>query len=354
MPVRTRRLLLGLSLSLVVQLLQLAQPRTASAEPQQDDASRAAAAQALFEDAVKLIEAGKFGEACPKLAASEKLDPGAGTLLNLGTCYEKNHQTASAWATFIEAESVAKKAGHADWASRAREHSERLAPRLPKVVIVVPKEVVLAGLAVTRDGVVLDEGAWGTPIPLDAGPHEVTAAAPQKKPWSAHIDLEDDRPPVTVTVGPLEDLPAPPPPVEPPPKQEPLVAPPPPPPPLLSPPPGFWTTTRAVGATVGGIGIAGLASGLALVLAGASKYQDAYNHCNPTGSCARSYLDEDKDAHTLADVATAVLIGGGVFTAAGGALLLFGGPKEAAQTSGWRLAPAAGPHVAGASLGREW
>src|SRR3954468_2190760 len=71
------------------------------------DASSQAAAQALFEQARKLMADGKFPEACPKLAESQRLDPGAGTLLNLGHCYEKSGRTASAWVTFKDAAAAA-------------------------------------------------------------------------------------------------------------------------------------------------------------------------------------------------------------------------------------------------------
>jgi hypothetical protein len=320
-------------------------------EPQQDDASRAAAAQSLFEEAVKLMEAGKYGEACPKLAASEKLDPGAGTLLNLGTCYEKNAQIASAWATFIEAEAVATRAGHPDWALRAHEHSAKLSPHLPRLAIVVSQPAPQT-LKITRDGVPLDEGAWGTAMPVDAGPHTVSASAPGKKGWSAPVELRADAPPVTVTVPTLEDEPPPPAPppavVTPtPPVPAPHEEPPHPPPP----PPVFWNGRRVTGAGVGGVGVAALAAGVALVVAAKSKYDDASGRCPGSVCKSQSDVDEGTNAHQLANAATGVLIAGGVFAALGGGLILI---QDGTPWAGWRLSPNLGPHVAGASFEGAW
>src|SRR5215472_11409476 len=93
--------------------LALVAPRVANAQ----NASSQAAAQALFDEARNLMTEGKFAEACPKFAESQRLDPGAGTLLNLATCYERDGQIASAWVTYKEAATAAQ---NADQAERAQ------------------------------------------------------------------------------------------------------------------------------------------------------------------------------------------------------------------------------------------
>ena len=101
------------------------------------DASLAdkAAAQSLFDEGRKLMSAGKYAEACPKLAESQKLDPGVGTQFHLSDCYEKLGQTASAWAGFLEAASSTKSMGQGDREKVARDRAAALAPRLSKLTI---------------------------------------------------------------------------------------------------------------------------------------------------------------------------------------------------------------------------
>src|SRR5258708_29392092 len=119
------------------------------------------AAEALFEDGRTLVAAGKFAEACPKFADSEKLDPSASTLLNLANCWEKVGRTATAWATYKEAASLANGLGRKDYGTAALRHAESLAPKLARLPLALPHP--LAGLQVKRDGALADRAACATP-----------------------------------------------------------------------------------------------------------------------------------------------------------------------------------------------
>ena len=80
-------------------------PRVAAAQGDK------ATAEALFAEGRRLMSSGDYKTACPKFAASQKLDPGLGTSLNLADCYEKLGKTASAWAEFRDAAAAAHRVG---------------------------------------------------------------------------------------------------------------------------------------------------------------------------------------------------------------------------------------------------
>src|SRR5438105_5984989 len=121
----------------------------ASAAHAQDAKARA---EALFEEAQTLMKKGDLTSACPKFAASEKLDPAVGTLINLATCYERQGKVASAWASFREVAITASRANQEDRAKFATKRAAELEKRLSHVVIKVTGNAT--GLEVKLDGTV--------------------------------------------------------------------------------------------------------------------------------------------------------------------------------------------------------
>src|SRR5882724_8225780 len=92
-----------------------------------------AAAQALYDEARRLEQTGKYQEACPKFKESYQLDPGGGTLLNLADCYERQGRWALAWTTFKEALVGAQRDRRDDRIEFATQHIRALEAKLPYV-----------------------------------------------------------------------------------------------------------------------------------------------------------------------------------------------------------------------------
>ncbi len=164
----------------------------------QDPAAKAQAVQ-LFDAADQLMAEGNISAACPKYAASMKLDPQLGALLHLADCYAKNGQIASAWGAFREAQEMAQSRGD-ERAAFAKEQASQLAPRLSNVTVLVPQSSNLPGLEVRIDGGPMGAGAWGSPTPIDAGSHGVEARAPGYETWSSSFNVTGDAQQVRVEI----------------------------------------------------------------------------------------------------------------------------------------------------------
>ena len=129
--------------------VQLLEPELFAHAQQQSSPAQKVAAEALFDDALKLMRAGKHADACPKLEESQRLDPGIGTLLYLGECYENVGRTASAWASFREAASRAGAEGQSERLKSATERASRLEPKLAYLTIqAAPEARAIQGLSV--------------------------------------------------------------------------------------------------------------------------------------------------------------------------------------------------------------
>jgi hypothetical protein len=147
-----------------------------------------AAAEALFQEAVRLLKRGEFDEACAKLSASQRREPRSGTLLNLAACEEQRGRTATAWALYKDAASLARSENKPSYAEKATSLAAGVESRLIYLHITVNAPV--AGEAVTLDGKPLDPGSFETALPVDKGAHTVLANATGFAPWKTELLIE--------------------------------------------------------------------------------------------------------------------------------------------------------------------
>ncbi len=332
------------ALTLLASLLVSAAPTASAREVNQ---TSKAGAEALFQDALRLMKAGQFPDACPKLARSQELDPAVGTLLYLAECYERIGKPAQAWATYRSAESAALHAGQTKRVEIAKGRADALEPTLPRLVIEVPPEHRVHGLALSFDGTPLAKASWGIALPVDPGEHRVDARAPKRESWSTTLTAEGGshtvRVPMLVEIdstGPVSRV-----------STSPIAgaranadtsA-------------GAGGTQRTLGYVAGGVGVVGLAAGAVFGLRARSKQDDAKAYCLPDDS-SRCYPrgvalnDEAKSAATLSNVGF-VTGGAALF---GGVLLVLLAPSDEPQTSGIRAQASVAQESVGLMLEGTW
>lgn len=307
----------------------LAVPAVASAQ-----GSNQAAAEVLFDEGKKLMASGQYAQACAKLAESQRLDPGAGTLLNLAACYERDGKTATAWATYKETIAAADKSGRKEWAAAAQKRVKALEPTLSKLTIAAPDAAKTPGLVIKRDGAVIHAAELGLAIPVDPGKHSIEAAAPDKKTFTTSVDLGAKADTQTVTVPVLEAgapaavavvpaggaaAPAP--------AQDAPVAP----ADSGTSPPG--RTARILGLGLAGAGVVAIGVGAVFGLRASSSNDDAKANCNADQSrCNSAGLAQVDDARSAATVSTIGFVAGAALVA-GGAVLYFTSPKGEQSTA---------------------
>jgi serine/threonine-protein kinase len=252
-------------------------------------------AEELFREARKLMDQKDYATACPMLVESEALEPAPGTLLNLGDCYEKNGQTASAWVAFQDAARLATTRNKQNWVTLALQRTAALEPKLSKLTISVTKDV--AGLQVSRDGQPIEKAIWGMEVVVDPGPHVLAATAPGRRAWTSRVDVPTAKR-VTAEIPALDADPASAP------KAEPLA-----PAPKEEPRDDGAGTLRIVGLAAAGVGIVGLGIGAFAGVRALSLRSDAASSAND-------------DAKTFATISTIGLVAGGALAAGGIALVV--------------------------------
>ncbi len=291
-----------------------------------------AAAQALFEEGRSLMQQKRYDQACAKFAESQRLGPASGTLLNLGECHAKANRSASAWAAFNQAIALARSANQADREQYAKERIAEIEGSLVKLALKVEASDT-KGLVVKRDNVELGQAAWGTPVPVDPGPHVIEASAPGKKTWRTTVEVGSEKL-LEVPVPALADA-------------EPGTD---------SAPGASFFTQKRIGLAVGGLGIVFVAVGAVFGIDAIGKNADAKDNCRTETLCTLRGLQLTDDAKSSAAASTIFFVLGTASLTAG-AILFFTAPddhKDTKTANRVRFAPVFGPGSAGVSAVAAW
>jgi len=299
--------------------------------PALGDSKKRIAAEALFEQGTSLMTAGRYAEACAKFEASQALDAGIGTLLYLGDCYERSGRSASAWATFREAESLARADAQTERAQIAATRAKALEHRLSRFALVVPDEHRVPGLSVTLDGETVPAASYDDYLPIDPGEHRVVVSAPGRQKFEKLVTIAPKGP------GRYRMLV---------PELEPVASA----PSVETPGSGL----RTAGLVTAGAGVLTIGAGAVLGVLASEKNEESLEQCpNDPNRCTPEGVALRQEAREYADWSTAGFAAGGGLLVTGAVLYVVapGSPKEekprAAKLTELRVAPTIEPRRLG-------
>lgn len=270
--------------------------------------ARLAMAQQLYAEADDAMKAERYVEACPKLERVTDLVPkGVGGHGKLGECYEAVDRLGSAWEQYTTAQALAYAQGDRKRADEMAAKAKALEPRVARITISVPKEVMgLVGLIISRNGLPVEKALWNTPIPVDAREHVIEVKAPDRETKTQKVMILADGAMMQVNVLPGKIVTG-----------------------TIPTQNASRTWQRPLGWSFLGLGGASLAttailSGLAV---GKKNASNADKHCKVNNECDGVGLDLRDQALSLANGATATVAIGGVLAAAG-LIVVLAAPKE--------------------------
>jgi hypothetical protein len=266
------------------------------AVPVQAQSTDPAAAEVLFREGRAAMEKRDFETACERFRDSQRLDPAAGTVLNLAVCEAQRGRIATAWALFREVEQSAS----ADFQAEAKKRAAALLPRLPQLTLLLPETdeqgqpVKREGLALLRNGSEVGASVLGVELPNDPGPQTFTLRIAGREESITTVTMkEGEKLSLTLKLGA--------------PKPEQAAD---------SDVPGL----AIAGFVVGGAGLASLGAAIATGVAMLDR-GTCFKTEDVSPSCVRT--EEDRDAgQSLETASSALFIAGGILTAGGLALVL--------------------------------
>jgi hypothetical protein len=285
-------------------------------------------ARAQFQQATELEQAGNWAAALQRFREVGQVRMTPQVRFHIAVCEENLGRLVAALGGYELALAEADSVGP-EFRAEVEQSIGRLRARIPKLVIVRGKGAASAAIAL--DGIALGGTSIGVEVPLDPGPHALTAKAPNYKPFQQTVELKAEG--VTRVEVTLEALP-----------QELLIK-----AGALQPekPP-----SKVVPYVLGGVGAVSLIGSGVLFGLRQGALQDLEDACGQGGkSCPpsmQSRYDDLKFYHYGAQVALGVGVAA-VGTATAILLLQRKKPKEPEKTS-LELVPVAGGSEIGASV----
>jgi hypothetical protein len=149
----------------------------ASAAPDDSRRPDLKEARAIFVQAERDEDNERWRDAYDKLQTVARMKATAGVRYHLALCEKHLGLLADALADFSRAEADARTENAADVLRLVGRELDELRLRVPRLAIHLPRNV--QQVRVTLDGRVLSSDELGSPLPVNPGPHEVAAWAPE-------------------------------------------------------------------------------------------------------------------------------------------------------------------------------
>jgi PEGA domain len=288
-PSSGRRSLAGLVLALLASgpTIALAQPR----DP--------AGAEAIFRDGQAAMGRGDFATACKKFEESQRLEPAPGTLFFLADCEEKRGLLATSWAHFQEL--LQKLPKDDPRRPNVVDRARALEPKIPKLTLRL-KEDTPKDATVTRNGLVFGPASLGTPVPIDPGTYTIVVEAKGYQRSETTITIESGAKEIVVGVGPVDES-------------------------AVAEHVSAGGLRVPLGVTIGGIGLAAVATGIGVGVAAKNDYDDSDRYCGPDDRCDPAGVDIRDSARTMGTAATVVFFVG-VAATLGGTIVWLTAPRS--------------------------
>lgn len=301
-------------------------PRSAQAQ----DKKELSKARAQFQRAIELEQAGNYTTALETFRDVGQVRMTPQVRFHIATCEEKLGRLVTALGGYQLAFADADGVGE-DFKKEVDTAVTRLQASIPKLVIL--RSTGAEAAEIQLDGVALGASSVGVPVPLDPGPHTVSAKAPGSLPFSQTVTIaENEEKSVNLALTP-----------EPPPEDTRSLN-------LGNGAALDKTNPRLIPYVIGGVGVASLIGSGVLFGLRQSTLSDLKSKCGPGGTACPSSAAGEYSNLKLYNVTAQITLGVGVVAVGTAVTMLVLQKRHAAPaTTGMTLLPSAPNTLAGMS-----